>query len=126
MPGNALTHFMLGNACKNLGQFKEAVENFEFASSYDCALWRANSIHNAIIEKYAQKYNLYLMDFHFIVNKDLAQEENLFLDEIFPQHNYYQIIMEDIKKQFEKEGLGKEFEKIREYFESRNKKKLTQ
>ncbi|MBF0300600.1 MAG: hypothetical protein HQK51_17940, partial [Oligoflexia bacterium] len=102
MPGNALTYFMLGKTCKNLGQYKEAVENFELASSYDCSLWRGNAIHNATIEKFAQKYNLYLMDFHFIVNKDLAQEENLFLDEIFPQHPYYQNIMEDIRKHIKK------------------------
>ncbi|MBF0359935.1 MAG: hypothetical protein HQK49_02935 [Oligoflexia bacterium] len=102
MPGNALTYFMLGKACKNIGKFKEAVENFELSSSYDCSIWRGNAIHNAIIERYAQKYNLPLLDFHLIVNKDFAQEDNLFLDEILPQHTYYQKLMEDLKKQLKK------------------------
>ena len=43
-------------------------------------------------------------------------------DKVYKQIGLTYGLMEDIKKQFEKEGLMKEFEKIKEYFEARVKK----
>ncbi|MBF0208323.1 MAG: hypothetical protein HQK53_15710 [Oligoflexia bacterium] len=100
-PGNALTLGLLGQSAEHLGETGSATQYYEQANSLDCQSWRSTPVHNAIMQKISDKYNLGLLDFYNIVARDLGQNI-LFVDELHPQVIYYQKMVEELIKQIKK------------------------
>jgi hypothetical protein len=93
---NARTFYLLGTAASKNADLKTARESLVKSNVYDCQNYRGNFIFNAIMQKNAQKSELQFIDFASLTaNAELSNGE-VFLDEIYPQNKYYQLIMEDL------------------------------
>lgn len=93
--GNALNFYLKGQSAKALGQYQEARGNLQLAVIFDCELWRASPLLNEMIGQFAKKEDLFLIDFHQLLNQNFGEDE-LFLGELYPQHLYYQRFMNEV------------------------------
>ncbi|MFZ4713538.1 MAG: hypothetical protein ACOYL6_07500 [Bacteriovoracaceae bacterium] len=91
-PGNAILHYELGMALKNLGRKNEAIDELELAMAYDCELWRGGEVFNTITRRIAAKEEIFYFDFSQYVKDQWGMNE-LFFDELYPQNLYYERAM---------------------------------
>ncbi|MBT7610531.1 MAG: hypothetical protein HN576_12300 [Bacteriovoracaceae bacterium] len=94
--GNAKSQFIYGLISLSLLKYKEAKLALIKAEAFDCMKWRGSTIFNNIMKSKAKRNNIDLVDFNEIVNINLGRD-TIFQDDIYPQHIYYQQIMEILK-----------------------------
>lgn len=97
-PSNAAVAHLYGTLALKSRQFSLAREKLQYAAAVDCESWRANPVFNAIKRKVAAEFDLYLIDFDELVNRSLGRGE-LFLGPIFPQHLYYQQLIQILNRE---------------------------
>ena len=88
-PSSANAYYTLGQLQKVLGKFKLAQKNLELAMAFDCGQWRGSPVFNQILKKNAFKSQTVYFDFDAMM-KTMWRENELFLDEIYPQNIYYE------------------------------------
>jgi len=86
---NAITQFLLGLTQKKLGNLKSAYHHMSLANAFDCKFWRSNIVYNSILKRYADLYEVPLVDFQAMIYQDW-NKNILFQDDLFPQHIYYE------------------------------------
>lgn len=87
--GNAQTFYLLGKNAMRLGKFSIAREAFYMATAFDCETWRGNAVINNIMRSQISQLGVTHVDFDKLLNNQLGMNV-LFLDEIFPQHYFYE------------------------------------
>ncbi len=93
--GNAANYFLLGTSLESLGRFEEAAEAYSQGTAFDCYPWRSNLVFNNIIRTMTGRKNVYIVDFDKFVNQNFGLRD-LFLDEIFPKGEFYDLLGEEI------------------------------
>ncbi len=86
---NPRFHYIRGKALASAGQIMNAKDELQKVSAFDCELWRATSVHNAIMKNLAAKYNILLVDFDEFVNRSYGKNTT-FLNDLFPQFVHYE------------------------------------
>lgn len=99
--GNAKSHYLHGMIALNLLKYKESKQSLEKAEAFDCSRWRGSIIFNNIMKKKAERNNIHLIDFNEMTNINIGRD-SIFHDELYPQHIYYQQLMDLIEKKIRK------------------------
>ena len=92
--GNARSFHLTSQAAIKLHKQKMARDYGNIATAFDCQTWRGNSVLNSIVTKAALSYQIRLLDFNYLVNRNLGEQS--FFDELFPEEIYYQKLGRDI------------------------------
>jgi hypothetical protein len=95
LQGNAKIYYLLGMSLENMGRFEDAALALNQGSAFDCYPWRSNIVFNNIIRSQSGKKNIFMVDFDRIVNQNFGIR-NLFMDEIFPKIEFYDILGDEI------------------------------
>ena len=96
-PTNTRFHYILGRAYLQLDRYKESIEHFERAVIFDCETWRGHLVFNKIMINKALKAGQQVIDFHGGLQTFFG-EKNIFIDEIYPRHIYYRILVDKLVK----------------------------
>jgi hypothetical protein len=96
-PGHAELLFLFGKLALDLGEKSIALDSLHKAVIFDCAPFRGNLVYNKIMLDVAQTDNHPLIDFDGLVDSHIL-ENDIFIDSIYIQNNYYQMLTKDISK----------------------------
>ncbi len=95
--GNSKVLFWLGKLFKYTGNNRAALKTLKTSAALDCSSWRGSPIFNAIISKKTKSLGAKLLDFDSIVYQQYWNED-LFLDSIYPNNQYYEQASEIMSK----------------------------
>ncbi len=94
---NAQTYYLLGKNNWESGNFNLAISNFEKATAYDCNPNHANILLILILQKYANRYSIPLIDFYDYLKK-LSYNKEMFSEKHMPQNIFFEEISKIIAK----------------------------
>jgi hypothetical protein len=95
--GHAELYYLFGKLAIELGEKTIGLEALNKAAIFDCRPYRANLVYNKIMLDVAQSNNHPLIDFDSLISSHI-QENDAFIDNIYVQNNYYQLLTLDISK----------------------------
>ncbi len=98
--GNAQVYYLLGQALKKIGLFKDAKSLLYRAQTFDCHPFRGNMVFNRIQIQIAEKNEFDIIDFNKLVNTQFGQNV-LFIDDIFPQNIFYDQLINKLTQKIE-------------------------
>ena len=93
---NAKTWYLLGQALKKSGLYKDAKSILYRAQAFDCGLWRGHMGFNKTLITSSEAHDIEVVDFNRIVNSNYG-ENILFFDEVTPQNIYYERLVDELE-----------------------------
>jgi hypothetical protein len=93
---NAKTHYLLGITAKYNNEILAARDALLKATLFDCYNWHGNSVYNSIILQTAIDYQTQVIDFEKETSFTNLQDEQVYIDEIFPQNIYYNNLINEL------------------------------
>lgn len=87
--GNSRYHYLMGRSYSMTGDLKKGKQEFYKANAYDCAPNGASHLINTVLRKYAQNYEVPLIDLERIVNDEFGKNV-VFFNKTKPQNLFYE------------------------------------
>ena len=92
---NAQIYYLLGQALKEQGSFRDAKSLLYRAQAFDCKLFRGNMIFNRIQMQIAERNKVGVIDFNKMVNNEFGKGQ-IFIDDIFPVDDFYNQLVKEL------------------------------
>lgn len=93
---NAKTQYLLGMTAKYNNEIVKAKDALSKSTVFDCYNWRGNSVFNSIILQTGIDYQTQVIDFEKETSFANLQDEQVYIDEIYPQNIYYNNLINEL------------------------------